>query len=519
MMDLLAQHEKAVAAISAAVKALHTRNETFRVVDSASETEVGASHGGGGGGSSGSGSGSGRGKGGTAVIDLSKLTNILSIDAAARMAVVEPNVKMGDLLSATLEHGLRPHVVIEFPETRIGRAFAGSMTESSSFKHGYFGESVSSIEMVLADGRVVNASIFENADLLKGAAGSMNTLGIVTKLEMTLVPAGKFVKATYNSFAAAAEMIDAMRTFMEDSEFEFIDGIIYSETQCVVITGEFVDEVPRSFEPQKFSGSWDPWFYQQVRARIMRSAPGFNPIDYIPITEYLFRYNRGGFWIGNEVFKRLGANPSNRFTRRLLNHFSSSRKGFKEPQEGEPAADVIIQDVSLPFSASADFITTAAKSLDIWPMWVCPVKGPAPPTFHPHSINQSGSSLLMLNIGIWGKPKSPGTKAAQGTKSVVQINRELEKWVADRNGRKTLCSPAYYTKEQFWKLYDNTWYEKLREKYGAVGLPTVYERITAEEVSQKPRAAGSWPSRFTVSKENNFPHAQEAVVAHQSRRI
>jgi FAD/FMN-containing dehydrogenase len=494
-MDLNAQHDKAVADISAAVKSLHARNEPFYIVDSASETGVGSSNN----------SGSGSGGGG---VDVSKLDNILSIDPAAKMATVEPNVTMGELLGATLEHELRPAVVIEFPETRIGRAFSGSIAESSSFKHGYFSDSVSSIEMVLADGRIVNASLFENGDLLNGAAGSMNTLGVVTKLEMTLVPACKFVKATYNNFSSPSEMIDGIRRFVEDTEYEFIDGIIFSETHCVVITGELVDEIPRSFEPQNFSGSWDPWFYLQVQQRTERSMAGLSPIDYIPLTEYLFRYDRGGFWLGNEVFKRFGTNPSNRFTRWFLHRLSSGRKGLKEAQEATSTSTVIIQDVSLPFDTAADFIGKATKTLDIWPMWVCPVRGTPAPTFHPHATDAVGLAAPMLNIGIWGKPKTTLTKD-QGLKGIVQVNKDLENWVTDLGGRKTLCTPTYYTSEQFWKLYDNGSYETLRRKYGATGLPTVYDRISAGEASGKGRSV-TWPSRFTISNDMKFGQAQRS---------
>ena len=73
-------------------------------------------------------------------------------------------------------------VVIEFPGITVGGGFSGTSAESSSFKQGFFDRTISSIEIVLANGDVVACSEAENTDLLHGAAGAMGTLGIVTLL-------------------------------------------------------------------------------------------------------------------------------------------------------------------------------------------------------------------------------------------------------------------------------------------------------------------------------------------------
>lgn len=54
---------------------------------------------------------------------------------------------MDRLVEATLRHGLVPPVVMEFPGITAG--------ESSSFRHGFFDESVGFVEMVLGNGDVV----------------------------------------------------------------------------------------------------------------------------------------------------------------------------------------------------------------------------------------------------------------------------------------------------------------------------------------------------------------------------
>jgi hypothetical protein len=33
-----------------------------------------------------------------------------------------------------------------------------------------------------------------------------------------------------------------------------------------------------------------------------RTAQESKPVDYIPLGEYLFRYDRAGFWVGQQAF-------------------------------------------------------------------------------------------------------------------------------------------------------------------------------------------------------------------------
>jgi FAD/FMN-containing dehydrogenase len=58
---------------------------------------------------------------------------------------------MDKLVEATLEYGLIPPVVMEFPGITVGGGYAGSAGESSSFKYGYFDQTVNSVEIVLAN--------------------------------------------------------------------------------------------------------------------------------------------------------------------------------------------------------------------------------------------------------------------------------------------------------------------------------------------------------------------------------
>jgi delta24-sterol reductase len=219
------------------------------------------------------------------VVDISALSNVIRIDPASKTATVEPSVPMDKLVEATLGHGLIPPVVVEFPGITVGGGYAGSAGESSSFKYGYFDQTINSVEMVSANGEIVTASKTEHPDLFKGAAGALGTLGITTLIELQLVQAKKFVKITYHRRRNVHDTIHAIHPCysagIENPSNDYVDGIIFSQTHGVVITGQLTDDISDSAKPQTFSRSWDPWFYLRVKQKtISESLSSPSPITF-----------------------------------------------------------------------------------------------------------------------------------------------------------------------------------------------------------------------------------------------
>ena len=132
------------------------------------------------------------------VVDTSGLHHVLHIDSAKHVALVEPNVSMEKLVDATLAHGFLPPVVMEFPAITVGGGFAGTAGESGSFRYGLFDQTITRIEMVMADGTILNASKTENPDLLLAAAGTFGSLGVITMLEIELITSKPYVELTFS---------------------------------------------------------------------------------------------------------------------------------------------------------------------------------------------------------------------------------------------------------------------------------------------------------------------------------
>ncbi|MCJ1332358.1 hypothetical protein MMC10_009050 [Thelotrema lepadinum] len=173
-------HEAAVEEIAARVQHCFRQREPFRIYHGSTNTTRQTDH------------------QRQNTVDITSLSRILEVDAYAKSALVEPNVPMDRLVESTLSHGLIPPVVMEFPGITAGGGFAGTGGESSSFKYGFFNETVQSIEMVLGNGDIVTASDQENRDLFRAASGAVGSLGITTLLRIQLVKAKKYVKVTYH---------------------------------------------------------------------------------------------------------------------------------------------------------------------------------------------------------------------------------------------------------------------------------------------------------------------------------
>src|SRR5262249_41753495 len=114
----------------------------------------------------------------TAGLDVSAFGHVLSVDPVARTARVGGMTTYEDLCDATLPHQLMPMVVPQLKTITLGGAVTGLGIESTSLRNGMPHESVTEMEILTGDGRVVVAtSDNEHADLFRGFPNSYGTLG------------------------------------------------------------------------------------------------------------------------------------------------------------------------------------------------------------------------------------------------------------------------------------------------------------------------------------------------------
>lgn len=468
------EHKKAVDGISASVRQFYERKEKFRIFHGSTNSTRGAP----------------RKPGNT--IDTSKLSHVLSVNTKNKTALVEPNVPMDRLVEETLKYGLVPPVVMEFPGITVGGGYAGTSGESSSFQHGFFNRTLNYVEMVLANGDVVKISEQEMPDLFHGAAGAVGTLGVTTLVEIQLQDAQKYVETTYHPVSSMKEAIKKIEEATADPSLDYVDGIMFSLTNGAIITGRLTNELKTDMKVQRFSAASDPWFYLHVQDAITKKSG--TTTEAIPLAEYLFRYDRGGFWVGASAFDYFKIIPFNRFTRWFLDDFLHTRMMYTALHASGQAKKYIVQDLALPYSTADEFVNYTDQAFGIYPLWLCPLKQSPLPTMHPYNANSvaaDGTLKPLLNIGLWGF-------GPQEHDAFVAANRDLESKLKELGGMKWLYAHTYYTEEEFWEMYDRKWYDDLRSKYDATSLPSAYEKVKVDLKAEKASADGAgWTSRIS----------------------
>lgn len=397
------------------------------------------------------------------MVDVSDLNHVLSVDAKRCTAVVEPNVSMDRLIEATLPHKLLPPVITEFPGITVGGGIQGGAGESSSFKWGFFSQTVNWVEYILADGSTVKASPTEHADLFYGAAGSSGTLGVITAAEVQLIPAKQYVELTYAPVQSFKDAVATMQSAATQNH-DFIDGIMFGKDHGVIITGKLTDK--KSGNLQRFSRAHDLWYYLHVQ-KIDEAKNSV--IEVVPLKDYLFRYDRGAFWVGKHAFARFGV-PFNGLTRFALNPILNTRKLYQALQDSGASQEHIVQDLTLPIDKAAAFMDYIDGLTGIYPLWLCPIK---PEPRSPLLCN-GFETPIAINVGVWGPQILDYAE-------FKKINRSIEAKLAELGGKKWMYAHTYYTQQEFWRIYDKNWYDKLRQKYKATTLPDIFEKVRVRE--------------------------------------
>jgi len=417
------------------------------------------------------------------VLEMRDFSHIVEINKKELYVLVEPSIQLDELVRATLHHNLVPPVVMEFPGISIGGGIQGGSAESSSFKYGGFHETALSYEMVLGDGSVVMASRTMHADLFWGTACSYGSLGILTLVKLRLIPAEPFIKLRYLRTGDYDNALHVLNDAVHAKQVDFIDGILFSKDSGVIMSGAF--EASAKGPVSRFMGKNDEWFYLHAKD-ISKKYEQYE--EYIPLEDYLFRYDRGGFWVGRIAFKYAKI-PFMKTTRRLLDTIMHTRRLYEFIHKTDLSQRFFVQDIFMPENKVSMFLPYVEEHINIWPLWLLPMRN----QYEKQDIFGLSfpDARYVINVGIWGDPKTSSFKAFKS------LNRQVEQKLLTLPARKTLYAHSYYPEDEFWQIYDQKQYNTLRRKYHAVGVfDDIYEKVTVKTQYHKPLYRAIWRHFF-----------------------
>ncbi|MEK9785513.1 MAG: FAD-binding oxidoreductase [Gammaproteobacteria bacterium] len=401
-------------------------------------------------------------------IDVTAFQHVLSVEPQSRVIDTEGMVTYEKLADATLLHGLMPAVVPQLKSITIGGAVGGIGIESSSFRYGLPHETVLEMEVLLGSGDVILCTPNnEHRDLFYGLANSYGTLGYILRLKIKGIPVKPFVRLTHIKCHGAQDFFARLADACEGSS-DFVDGVVFSPSEHVLVLGEFCDEAPYTSDY-----TYLDIFYQSIRNRSE---------DYLTVRDYLWRWDTDWFWCSKNLHVQNG------FMRRLLgpgrlNSISYQKVMRWNTRVGLTRAinrltgihrESVIQDVDIPIEHAPAFLAFFERTIGIRPVWICPAHHA--PNGGDYPLFPMRADTLYVNFGFWD-----GVKTRQEHPK-GHFNRLIEKEVARLGGIKSLYSDSFYERDEFEGIYGGEAYKNLKRRYDPEDqLKDLYEKCVLRQ--------------------------------------
>jgi FAD/FMN-containing dehydrogenase len=388
-------------------------------------------------------------------LDVRHFDEVLEINADAGWVEAEGMTPYVRLVDALLAHGLMPAVVPQLKSITLGGAAAGIGIEASSFRYGLVHETLQELEILLPDGRVVVATPDnEYRDLFYGFPNSYGTLGYALKLKALAVPVKPYVRVTHSRHDDPGKFFSAIEAACA-GDADFVDGVVFGPGDLMLSEARFVDAAPWTSD----------YTYEKIYYRSLRERE----TDYLTTRDYLWRWDTDWFWCS----KNLGA--QNPLIRRLLGRerlnsvFYTRMMRFNSRWGLTGRLDAllgrhhesVIQDVDIPLANAPAFLDFFQREIGILPIWICPLRPRRKDA--QFTLFPMDPDTLYVNFGFWDVVRRRNAFEAG------HHNRLIENKVAELGGIKSLYSDSFFDEESFWRIYDGTAYQALKQKYDPAG--------------------------------------------------
>ena len=401
-------------------------------------------------------------------LDVRSLNQVIKVDAGRQVVEVEGMTTYADLVDACLAQKCMPMVVPQLKSITIGGAVSGIGIESTSFRHGLPHETVNRMEVLLANGDVVDCSPDnEHSNLFFGIPNSYGTLGYILKLEARTLPVKPYVELEHIRFTD----FDAYFAAVDDAcqgDADFIDGSIFDADEMYLTLGRFRDSAPYTSDY-----TWLKMYYRSIRERQK---------DFLSVRDYIWRWDTDWFWCSKNLYVQnlamrllLGRSRLNSISYQKVMRWNN-RVGLTDRINRmlNRQPEGVVQDVDIPIEQAPAFLRFFLEEIGIRPVWMCPIGGHDLSRHFPfYPLHGSG---LFVNFGFWDIVPNPQHR------ETGYFNRKIEAKVTELGGIKSLYSDSYYEEDRFWELYDGVRYRGLKQKYDPEGrLRNLYQKCVLRQ--------------------------------------
>ena len=410
-------------------------------------------------------------------LDVSSLDGVLEVDPVNRTAQVLGMTTYEHLVAATLPYGLAPLCVPQLKTITLGGAVTGLGIESASFRAGLPHESVIDMDILTGDGQVLTVTGADDDPhraLFFAFPNSYGSLGYALRLKIELEPVLPYVHLRHVRFDSAEEMADALTAITRSGAWngatvDYLDGTVFGPHEHYLTLGRKTAD-REGLTPSDYTGM--NVYYRSIQ---------HNTQDLLTIHDYLWRWDTDWFWCSRAfgtqkpIIRRLWPKSKLRsdvywkiiaWDRRTK--FSSKADRLRR----RPAREEVVQDIEVPVQHLAEFLDFFHREVGIEPIWVCPLRQRDAQVRWP--LYEFDPQQIYVNVGFWSTvPLPDGVDPAEG-----RINRLIENKVTELDGRKSLYSSAYYSPDEFRKIYGGDTYEEVKKIYDPAGrLLGLYEKV------------------------------------------
>jgi len=307
---------------------------------------------------------------------------------------------------------------------------------------------------------------------------SYGTMGIVVAAKVALRPVLPFVRTHYTVHTTLSDFVAEFEPMVRSRRGDFLEGIVFSSTCFVIIHSTFcsTQEGYPLYDPVPFDCErGERYYYQYIKQVVLQNGNTLSrPIDVIPTESFVFRSERGLYWmlesyidlplLTNRSWFRSHADKKVIETRRKKGFESSGRLSPEEIQRC-----LVQQDMGIMLKRLKEGIAWVQKNLGVYPLWICPVWGKLTLKNDPEFLKLQPEAKKCLDdeflcdIGIYGEP----TVRPFFHRKIV---RALQEFV----DAPSMWGVCYKSKEEIRAAWN-----PIREKYHAIdAFPGVEEKTT-----------------------------------------